>query len=47
MLARAGYGTPEQVLNMRADIVVMVLLYESFRGDYERAYFDLNDPAKK
>jgi len=32
---------------MRADIVVIMLAYEEFRNDYERAYLYLNDPSKK
>jgi hypothetical protein len=43
-LAREGYGggDPEKVLQMRADIVLAAVQYESFRGDYERAYYELN-----
>lgn len=46
-LARAGYGDPEKILETRVDIVVAMLMYEKFRGDYERAYYYLNKPPKK
>jgi len=45
-LARSGYGNPEEILKMRVDIVVTMLMYEKFRGDYERAYYYLNKPTK-
>jgi len=46
-LARNGYGNPEEILEMRVDIVVAMLMYEKFRGDYEKAYSYLNKPPKK
>ena len=43
-LAKAGYcgGDPERILGMRADLVMAALQYESFIGDYERTYLELN-----
>jgi hypothetical protein len=41
-LARAGYGSPEELLNTRADIVIAMILYEKFVDDYQRAYYELN-----
>lgn len=47
-LAREGYGggDPENILNMRADLVLSIIHYEKFRTDYERAFVDLNKEAR-
>ncbi len=45
-LAKEGYGTPEQILNMRADAVLAALEYVSFVGDYEQTAHVLNAPKK-
>jgi hypothetical protein len=45
-LSKAGYGTPEQVLAMRSDIVLMALDYEKFVSDYESEFIVMNREQK-
>lgn len=45
-LSRSGYGSPEEILNMRSDTVMMMLQYEKFRSDFERAYYKMNTPKE-
>ena len=46
-LSRAGYGTPEEVLATRSDIVILAIEYERFLNDYEAAVIELNKESKK
>ena len=48
-LASRGYcgGDPEKVLEMRADLIIAALQYESFKGEYESAFMALNAPQAK
>ena len=41
-LAQAGYGSPEEILNMRVDVVIHMILYDKFYNEYQRAYQYLN-----
>lgn len=41
-LSRAGYGDPERILAMRADLVIAALDYEMFLQNYEAAFVELN-----
>jgi hypothetical protein len=43
-LARAGYGggDPEEILGMKADMVLAMLQWEQFNSDYEKKYYELN-----
>lgn len=41
-LAKAGYGSPMEVLAMPSDLVMTALSYERFLGEYEEAYISLN-----
>lgn len=41
-LAKEGYGTPDQVLAMRSDIVVAAVEYETFLNEYDRTIKVLN-----
>lgn len=41
-LCKAGYGSSEEILNTKADLVLMMLHYESFLTDYEQEFFRLN-----
>ena len=41
-LSKAGYGRPEEIMAMRADIVKLALEYEAFVRDYEAAFLELN-----
>ena len=42
LLAKEGFGTPEELLQMRADIVLDSLEYVRFTKDYERRFRELN-----
>lgn len=46
-LAKEGYGTPTEVLQMPTDIVLAALDYVSFIGDYESTSHVLNTPKAK
>lgn len=41
-LAKEGYGTVEQILGMRADLVLDALEYSGFLSDYQETYFNIN-----
>jgi len=43
-LAKAGYcgGDPSKVLEMRADLALAAIQYETFTRDYEAAFIELN-----
>ena len=41
-LSKAGYGTPEQIMEMNAEIVMSALDYENFKNEYEQEYMQLN-----
>jgi hypothetical protein len=43
-LSRAGYGTPEEILNMQSQIVVTAIFYEKFLREYEEKFLELNKP---
>jgi len=45
-LSKAGYGTPEEILNMRADIVIHALVYEGFCFDYNQAFIYMNNSSQ-
>lgn len=41
-LAKEGFGTPEQILEMRSDIVLAALEYSGFAADYEETMIEMN-----
>lgn len=43
-LAKAGYmgGDPHKVLGSPVDVVISMLQYENFLGDYERTWVHMN-----
>jgi len=41
-LAKAGYGTPQEILAMPCDLVLDALEHAHFVSDYERTYAELN-----
>jgi hypothetical protein len=41
-LSKAGYGTIEEIMDMRADLVLAALEYELFLHDYEKEFIALN-----
>lgn len=41
-LSKEGYGTVEQIEEMRADRVIDLLEYSNFLGDYEATSHELN-----
>lgn len=41
-LSKEGFGTPEQVLATRADLVVAALTYSDFLADYEETTNEIN-----
>ena len=41
-LAKEGFGTPEQILEMRTDIVLAALDYSEFTAAYESKFQELN-----
>ena len=43
-LSKEGFGRPDEILAMRADLVLAALEYVKFETDYEHAYLKLNDP---
>lgn len=43
-LAKEGYGTPQQILEMPADLVADILDHSQFTADYEATYAELNKP---
>lgn len=45
-LSKAGYGRPDDVLNMRSDLVVLAIEYERFQNDYQATYIELNKDNK-
>lgn len=45
-LAKEGFGRPDQILEMPADLVLEALEYSGFLGDYQDAMTNLNKDAK-
>ena len=45
-LSKEGFGTPDQILNMDADLVLSALEYSNFLGDYETTAAELNKKTK-
>jgi hypothetical protein len=45
-LSKDGFGTPQQILEMRSDIVLSALEYTAFLGDYEDTMIELNKDQK-
>ena len=41
-LAKEGFGSVEEVLRMRTDIVLDALEYSTFSADYEETAYELN-----
>jgi hypothetical protein len=41
-LAKAGYGTPQQVLAMPLDQVIAMIAYENFLPQFEEAFYEMN-----
>ena len=41
-LSRAGYGTPEAILDMPSNIVITALRYEKFLEEYNDKFVELN-----
>ena len=46
-LAKNGYGTVEQILEMPIDLVLKIYHYEKFLGEYENEIYELNKPENK
>lgn len=46
-LAKEGFGTPEQIEQMRTDTVLDALQYSTFLADYESTYVELNKETHK
>lgn len=46
-LAREGYGTPEAILQMPADIVLAAIEHSNFIADYESTAVELNKEQNK
>ncbi len=46
-LAKEGFGTPEQIMEMGTDTVLAALEYSTFLGDYEETMIELNRETKK
>lgn len=45
-LAKEGFGTPTQILDMPSDVVLSALEYLTFLGDYEDTMIELNKDQK-
>lgn len=45
-LAKDGFGTPQQILEMPSDIVLSALEYLGFISDYEDTMIELNKDRK-
>jgi hypothetical protein len=45
-LSKAGYGRPDEVLEMRCDIVLAAAEYEGFLSQYEAEWIELNKDSK-
>ncbi len=45
-LSKEGYGTPQQIADMRADYVLGALHYSAFLSDYEETYSHINKSEK-
>lgn len=45
-LAKEGYGRPDQILHMPADVVLAALEYSTFLGKYETTARELNKQTK-
>ena len=41
-MSKAGYGKPQEILDMALDIVIGIIEYESFISKYEEAFIELN-----
>ena len=41
-LAKAGYGTPVELLTMPSDVVLYAVAYERFLQEYEATFLALN-----
>ena len=46
-LAKAGYGTPAEIMEMQADVVIAATEYEGFLVRYEAEFQRLNAPTGK
>ena len=45
-LAKEGYGSPEEIMRMRSDLVLDALEFSGFCSDYEATYVHLNRDKK-
>lgn len=45
-LSKAGFGTMQEIGAMPVSYVLAALNFNSFIGDYESAYLELNKPQK-
>ena len=41
-LSKEGYGTPVEILDMKADVVLAAVHYTKFLSDYESAFIGIN-----
>lgn len=41
-LSKAGYGRPDEILDMPTDLVLTALEYESFLNKFEAEAYELN-----
>ena len=41
-LSKAGYGRPDEILNMQSSLVMDAIEYEGFLHDYEEESIELN-----
>ena len=45
-LAKAGYGTAQQILEQPLDLVISTIDYERFTQEYEEKFYEINQPEK-
>jgi hypothetical protein len=41
-LSKAGYGKPQDILDMPFDIVVAIIAYENFLPQFEERFMEIN-----
>jgi len=41
-LSKAGHGRPDEILEMRTDLVVSMSSYEVFLNEYESSFIEIN-----
>lgn len=41
-LSKEGFGRPDEILNMRTDVVIAAMEYSEFLATYQRTHYELN-----